>query len=30
MNEWINTFYLAYEGIDIDISYKKYKLEQLH
>ena len=29
MNEWINTFYSANEGIDMDMSYKKYKLNEL-
>ena len=30
MNEWMNTFYFANEGIDRDMSYKKCKMNELH
>ena len=28
--EWMNKFYFANERIDNDMSYKKYKLKELH
>ena len=30
MNDSINTFYFANEGIDKDMGDKKYKLKELH
>ena len=30
MNEWMNKFYFANEGINMDMSYKKYKLNELY
>ena len=30
INEWMNKFYFANEEVDMDMSYKKYKLKELH